>query len=49
VNPASDPKHGIKIDVSAVKINFLIFLSFIFNMLEIETALILQGVTSQEL
>ena len=37
-----------KIGVSAVKINKIVFLSFIFSVLENETALILWGVTSQE-
>jgi hypothetical protein len=37
-----------KMGVCAVKINFITFLSFIFSMLENETALILKDVTSQE-
>jgi len=43
-----NPKYGIKRGVSAVKINLMIFLSFIFSVLENKTALILQGVTSQD-
>ena len=45
----SDSEHTTKISVSAVKNNFMIILSFIVNVLEINTVLILQGVTSQEL
>ncbi len=43
----SDPEHKTKTGVSAVKINFVIFLSLIFSMLKNKTALILQSVTSQ--
>jgi hypothetical protein len=45
----SNPKHSIKIGVSAVKTNLIILLSFIFSVLENKTALILQGVTSQDI
>jgi len=38
-----------KIGVSAVKIKFMIFMLFIFRMLENITALNLRGVTSQEI
>lgn len=35
-------------DISAVEINFISFLLFIFNVLEIDTGLIILGVTGQD-